>query len=236
MPSVACGTSSRVLDPWLLPSGVRRIASTRAGGPARRRAAAATRRRRRTMSPPSEDRRDRCDADATIASARAAIRTTAASAAAAARLRRAARPGAGRPGAPPSRRCSRRLRELGEAGLELVGEGGHGREAVARGPSRAPSRPRPRAAARTSGRSSVTRRRRRVDVLHRDGDEVLAGERHLAGQQLVEDDPERVDVGALVDLACPAPARARCSRRCRAPCRSASRRPAPRAGGRCRSR
>ncbi len=36
-------------------------------------------------------------------------------------------------------------------------------------------------------------------MLHRDGDEVLAGERDIAGQQLVEHDAERVDVGLLVD-------------------------------------
>ncbi len=38
-------------------------------------------------------------------------------------------------------------------------------------------------------------RRRLVHVLHRNGDEVLARERHLGGQQLVEDDAERVHVG-----------------------------------------
>ncbi len=35
-------------------------------------------------------------------------------------------------------------------------------------------------------------------MAHRDGDEVLAGERHLTGEQLVQDDTERVDVGVLV--------------------------------------
>jgi len=34
-------------------------------------------------------------------------------------------------------------------------------------------------------------------VSHRDGDEVVARERQLSGQHLVEDDTERVDVGAL---------------------------------------
>ncbi len=36
-------------------------------------------------------------------------------------------------------------------------------------------------------------------MLHRDCNEVLARERHVAGEQLVEDDAERVDVGLLVD-------------------------------------
>ena len=72
-----------------------------------------------------------------------------------------------------------------------------------------------------SGRLLPQRRRRRVDVLHRDRDEVVARERHLAGQQLVENDPERVDVRAARRPAAPGPARARCSRRCRARCRSA---------------
>ena len=36
-------------------------------------------------------------------------------------------------------------------------------------------------------------------VLHRDLDRRLARERHGAGEQLVEDDPRRVEVGALVD-------------------------------------
>ncbi len=35
---------------------------------------------------------------------------------------------------------------------------------------------------------------------HRDGDEVLTGERDLSGQHLVEHDAERVDVGLLVDV------------------------------------
>ena len=61
-------------------------------------------------------------------------------------------------------------------------------------------------------------RRRLVDVLHRDGDEVLARERHLAGQQLVEHDAERVDVGRRRRSACRSPARARGSCSSRAPC------------------
>ena len=36
-------------------------------------------------------------------------------------------------------------------------------------------------------------------MLHRDLDRGVAGERHLAGEHLVEDDSERVEVGALVD-------------------------------------
>ena len=44
------------------------------------------------------------------------------------------------------------------------------------------------------------RRRRRREVLHRDLDRAVAGERNLPGEHLVEDDPERVQVGALVDL------------------------------------
>ncbi len=45
------------------------------------------------------------------------------------------------------------------------------------------------------------RLRRGGEVLHRDLDRRLAVERRLAGQQLVEDDAERVEVGARVDLA-----------------------------------
>ena len=37
------------------------------------------------------------------------------------------------------------------------------------------------------------------EVLHRDLDRRLAGERHLPGEQLVEQDPGRVEVGRLVD-------------------------------------
>ena len=46
-------------------------------------------------------------------------------------------------------------------------------------------------------------RRRRVrrlrEMLHRDLHRRLARERHRSGQQLVEDDPRRVEIGALVD-------------------------------------
>ena len=38
-------------------------------------------------------------------------------------------------------------------------------------------------------------------MLHRDRDEVVAAERHLTDEQLVQDDPERVDVGLDVRLA-----------------------------------
>ena len=39
-----------------------------------------------------------------------------------------------------------------------------------------------------------------MQVLHRDGDEVVSRIRHLAREQLVEHDAEGVDVGSLVDL------------------------------------
>ena len=41
---------------------------------------------------------------------------------------------------------------------------------------------------------------RRRQVLHRDLDRRVAVERRLAGEELVEDDAERVEIGALVDL------------------------------------
>ena len=46
-------------------------------------------------------------------------------------------------------------------------------------------------------------RRRLVHVLHRDGDEAVAGERHASGQKFEEDDPQRVDVGRRLDVAPP---------------------------------
>ena len=50
------------------------------------------------------------------------------------------------------------------------------------------------------GRCEPARRLRLgADVLECDGDRRLAGERHLPGEQLVEDDAERVEVGACVD-------------------------------------
>ena len=49
-------------------------------------------------------------------------------------------------------------------------------------------------------RPELGRRRRRLrEVLHRDLDRAVAGERHLAGEQLEEDDARRVEVGGLVD-------------------------------------
>ena len=49
-------------------------------------------------------------------------------------------------------------------------------------------------------RAQLGRRRRRLrEVLHRDLDRAVAGERHLAGEQLEEHDPGRVEVGRLVD-------------------------------------
>ncbi len=54
-----------------------------------------------------------------------------------------------------------------------------------------------------SGRDLRPKRRRRLrdlgEMLHRDLQRRLAVERQLPGQQLVEHDPDRVDVGALVD-------------------------------------
>ena len=55
----------------------------------------------------------------------------------------------------------------------------------------------PRAARRAAARDA---RRRLVHVPHRDRDEVVALERRLARQQLVEHDAERVDVRQRVDL------------------------------------
>ncbi len=50
------------------------------------------------------------------------------------------------------------------------------------------------------GATALDARHHLVDVLHRDADLGLGLERDLAGQHLVEQDPERVDVGAGVDL------------------------------------
>ena len=44
-------------------------------------------------------------------------------------------------------------------------------------------------------------RQRLLQVLHQHFDRAVAGERHLPGQHLVEDDPEGVEVGAVVGLA-----------------------------------
>ena len=78
-------------------------------------------------------------------------------------------------------------------------------------------------------------RRRLVHVPHRNRDEVVARERHLARQELVQNDAERVDVRLRVDLLAARLLRARCSRSSRARCPSGSRR-ARRASGRSRSR
>ena len=86
---------------------------------------------------------------------------------------------------------------LGEAGLELPAEVGHRREPVARVLRHRPLNGRLETR-RHLWPPVANRRRRLVDVAHRDGDEVLTGERHLAREQLVEDDTERVDVRVLV--------------------------------------
>jgi hypothetical protein len=88
--------------------------------------------------------------------------------------------------------------ELGEVRLDLGGEGIHGGEPVFRalleraidhlGDPQRDVAPRVQHA-----------RRRLLDVLHRNGDEVLAWEGQLAGEQLVEDDAEGVDVRMRVD-------------------------------------
>ena len=79
-------------------------------------------------------------------------------------------------------------------------------------------------------------RDRVVDVLHRDRDEVLAAVRRLAGEQLVDDDAERVDVAERARPAARSPARARCSRSCRARSRSGSGPAGRRPSARSRSR
>ena len=89
--------------------------------------------------------------------------------------------------------------ELCEAPLELGAERGHAREAVGRilGERLLDRRLDP---ARHVGPVEADRRRGGVDVLHRHRDEVVARERHVAGEQLIDDDPERVDVRGLGDL------------------------------------
>ena len=67
----------------------------------------------------------------------------------------------------------------------------------------------------TSGRRSGRRGGTSAEVLHRDLDRAVARERDLAGQQLVEHDPGRVEVGASDRPARRAPARARGTARCR---------------------
>ena len=51
----------------------------------------------------------------------------------------------------------------------------------------------------TSGRSVGRRLGHLREVLHRDLDRRVAGERHLPGQHLVEHDPERVEIRARID-------------------------------------
>ena len=88
--------------------------------------------------------------------------------------------------------------ELGEAGLELARRPRPSRPAARPAPSPCSARPATRAAAGV--RPPVEHARHRlVDVLHRDREEAVAGVRHLAGEQLEEDDAERVDVGLRVD-------------------------------------
>ena len=112
-------------------------------------------------------------------------------------------------------------RELPEAGLELLDEVVHRLEPLGgvlrhRAPHRGVETERHVGALIEHGR------RRLVDVPHRDRDEVLAVERHVPGQQLVEHAAERVDVGAGVDLLPARLLRRDVVRRCRARCRSAS--------------
>ena len=65
-----------------------------------------------------------------------------------------------------------------------------------------------------SGRSSRGGARRLGQVREADRDRVVAGERRPPGDQVVRERAERVDVGARVDAAGRAPARAPCSRAC----------------------
>src|SRR5439155_15789835 len=88
--------------------------------------------------------------------------------------------------------------ELAEAGLERADEGVHRREpplrvlferVVDRG----------RDAQRNVPAYVKQVRRRFVYMLHRDGHEALPREGHVAGQELVEDGAERIDVAVRVD-------------------------------------
>ena len=92
------------------------------------------------------------------------------------------------------------LADLCEAGLELALEGRHGREPPG-GILGERLVDRRLDAPGDVGPLEADGRRGGVDVLHRDGDEVVAGERHLAGEELEEHDAERVDVGLGVDVA-----------------------------------
>ena len=112
--------------------------------------------------------------------------------------RDAAAPAAAGPRAlrPHSRRDLRAMR-FGEARVELLAEVDHRREAVG-GVLRHRTVNRGLEPRRDIGALVADRRRLLVDVAHRDGDEVLARERHLVREQLVENDAERVDVRLLV--------------------------------------
>src|SRR5665213_3509651 len=93
----------------------------------------------------------------------------------------------------PPRRDERVVRvegaELGKAGAKLVGELAHRPESplglLLEGVLHRGCEPR-----RDIGAALQDVRHRIVEVLHGDGDEVLARERDFSGQQLVEDDPE----------------------------------------------
>ena len=95
------------------------------------------------------------------------------------------------------RRSHARAIRLGEEGPELRGKRLHRREAVSRvlchrPPDRSIEPRRDLRAVLPDARRGL------VDVPHRNGDEVLAGERNLARQQLVEHRAERVDIAAVV--------------------------------------
>ena len=102
----------------------------------------------------------------------------------------------------PARDHRRLLRgrvQAGELRLELIAELTHRLEPVG-GVLRHRPLDRHRHARRHVRPALEEVRRRLVDVLERDRDEVLARERHAAGEELVEDDAEGVDVAERVDL------------------------------------
>ncbi len=107
--------------------------------------------------------------------------------------------------------------QLGETGLELRRRSSlHRREPVARGPSPSHAGSRGRRRTGQSGRCSSTLGDGLVDVPHRDRHEVVARERHVAGQQLVEHDARASRCPSSDRPSARAPARARCSRSSRA--------------------
>ncbi len=68
-------------------------------------------------------------------------------------------------------------------------------------------------------RSSLAQRNRaRLDVARHDDDGVVVREWRAAGEHVIEDDAQRVEVASARRAACPAPARATCSAACRRPC------------------